>query len=223
MATQFDRNRTPTGVYKPGRIRDENLQRILTAAEAEFVARGYRGATIQAIADRAGLPKANVHYYFRSKANLYRSVLDDIVALWNVQFEQINADDDPAVALDGFIREKLRLSFTHRRASKLFAMEIISGAPHLDNYIAANVRKWVRSRARVIQSWMDRGLMAPGDPVQLIFLIWASTQHYANFDTQVLGVMNRRDYDKKSMARISDFLSTTILRGCGLEPPKQSV
>ena len=84
------------------------------------------------------------------------------------------------------------------------------------------MRKWVRSRARVIQSWMDRGLMTPGDPVQLIFLIWSTTQHYADFDTQVLGVMNRRDYDRKSMAHISNFLSATILRGCGLEPPARA-
>ena len=51
-------------------IREHNQQQILVAAEQEFVLKGFRGATMQGIADRAGLPKANVHYYFKSKKNL---------------------------------------------------------------------------------------------------------------------------------------------------------
>jgi len=204
-----------------GRIRDRNEQLILDAAEEEFVLRGFKGATIQAIADRAELPKANVHYYFESKEKLYTTVLNRIVALWNTQFGEINADDDPAKALDSFIREKVRLSYQHRRASKLFAMEIISGAPLLEGYIRSDMRAWVRSRAKVIQMWIDNGQMKPCNPVHLIFLIWASTQHYADFDTQVLNIMNHRDYEDDMIEDIADFLSDLILRGCGLKPPRR--
>lgn len=215
----FDPNTTPTGVYKPGRKRDENLQRILDAAEEEFVQRGYRGATIQAIADRAGLPKANIHYYFKSKANLYTSVLNNLLDLWNTQFSQIQPDDDPAVALDRFIREKVRISYTQPRASKLFAMEVIAGAPYLGSYLQTDIRQWVNDRAKVIQSWVDQGLMKTSDPVQLIFLIWSSTQHYADFETQVLTIMDQLTYDEATIEHISSFLSQTILTGCGLTPP----
>jgi len=221
QATSPKGGKTSSQSNKLGRIRDRNTQRILDAAEHEFVRLGFKGATIQAIANRAGLPKANIHYYFRSKSELYTSVLNRIVALWNTQFGAISADDDPAVALDNFIREKVRLSYQHRRASKLFAMEIISGAPLLEDYLRSDMRKWVRSRAKVMQQWIDSGRMKPCDPTLLIFLIWSSTQHYADFDAQVLNIMNRRDYQDDMIEDIADFLSETILRGCGLQPPRR--
>lgn len=219
LNNNFDPNRTPTGAYKPGRIRDENLQLIVSAAEVEFVQNGYRGTSIQAIADRAGIPKANVHYYFKRKSNLYLTVLSNIIMLWNDHFSQISEDDDPAVALDTFIREKVRLSYLHPRASKLFAMEIISGAPHLKDYLRNDLRGWVRGRAEVIQAWIDQGRMRAVDPVHLIFLIWSSTQHYADFDTQVLTVMNHGEYEDQTIEQIGDFLSDLILTGCGLKHP----
>ena len=216
----FDPSSTPTGAYKPGRIRDENLQRILAAAEVEFVQRGYAGASIQAIADRAGIPKANVHYYFKRKANLYLSLLNHIVALWNDHFSQIREDDDPAQALDTFIREKVRLSYTHPRASKLFAMEIVTGAEHLRDYLSGDLRIWVSDRAAVIQRWIDRGAMRPVDPVHLIFLIWSATQHYADFEAQVLQVLDSPGYDDAMIEQIGDSLCDLILTGCGLTPPQ---
>ncbi len=217
--TDFDPTQTPTGIYKAGKKRDQNLQQILAAAEEEFVLKGYRGASMQAIADRAGLPKANVHYYFKRKANLYLSVLNGIVDLWNSSFSDISAQDDPAIALDRFIREKVRLAVTHRRASKLFAMEILGGAPYLQDFLETDQRVWVRDRARVIQAWIDAGKMARVDPMHFIFLVWSSTQHYADFDAQTLAVMNRRDYSAQTIDEISDFLSATLLRGVGLEVP----
>ena len=215
----FDPTATPTGVYKPGKKRDQNLQQILAAAEQEFVEKGYRGASVQAIADRAGLPKANVQYYFKRKSNLYLTVLDSIVELWNTSFSQISEQDDPAVALDRFIREKVRLAVTHRRASKLFAMEIVGGAPYLGDYLKSDMRQWVADRAAVIQAWVDAGKMAPVDPMHFIFLVWSSTQHYADFDAQALALLQRRDYSPEMIEQISDFLSATLLRGVGLTPP----
>ncbi len=103
-ALDFDPTETPTGKYKPGKIRDRNLTNIINAAEEEFVQNGYRGTSIQAIADRAAIPKANVHYYFKSKSNLYIAVLDNLIHLWNDFFDNIKEEDDPAVVLADFIR-----------------------------------------------------------------------------------------------------------------------
>ncbi|WP_439510343.1 TetR/AcrR family transcriptional regulator [Marinimicrobium koreense] len=218
-AMDFDPNETPTGKYRAGKIRDRNLTNIIKAAEEEFVQHGYRGTSIQAIADRAQIPKANVHYYFKSKSNLYIAVLDHLIHLWNNFFDEITEKDDPAVVLDEFIRKKVELSYTHPRASKLFAMEIVQGAPHLKDYIRTEMRQWVRRKAAVIDTWIEQGRMAKVDSMQLIFLIWSSTQHYADFDTQVLTIMNRAEYEPDMIRDISDFLSQLILRGCGLEPP----
>ena len=208
--------------YKKGKIRDKNLQIILSAAREEFVSKGYSGASIQAIADRAGIAKANVHYYFKRKSNLYIAVLDEIIHLWNDYFDEIRVEDEPSVVLANFIRQKVQLSYSHPRSSKLFAMEIISGAPLLKDYLRNEMRPFVRARAAVIEKWIDQGKMKPVDPTHLIFLIWSSTQHYADFETQVLTILNRGEYESEMVDQIADFLCEVILRGVGLKPPKKA-
>lgn len=205
--------------YRPGRIRERNREKILQAAEQEFAQHGYKGATIQSIAERAGLPKSNVLYYFSNKTLMYSAMFDDILARWNRVFSDIRPEDDPAEALSTFIRTKVEMSRRYPLASRLFAMEIIQGAPFLMEHLRTNMRKWVRGRAEVMQQWIDDGRMAPVDPVQLIFLIWSSTQHYADFQVQILMVENKAEYEKRDFDHAADFLTEVILRGCGLEKP----
>lgn len=205
--------------YKRGKIRDKNFELILSSARDEFAINGYSGTSIQAIADRAGIAKANVHYYFKRKSILYVAVLDRIVRLWNDNFDVINNHDDPAQALDNLIRKKVELSYSHPLSSKLFAMEIIQGAPHLHDYMRDELRPWVREKVKVLESWIAQKKMKPVDPEHLIFLIWSSTQHYADFDVQVLTIMNRAEYEREMIDNIADFLSEVILTGVGLKPP----
>ena len=127
----------------------------------------------------------------------------------------------PAEAIAAFIRTKVETSRTHPLASRLFAMEIIQGAPFLMTHLRTNMRDWVRGRAGVMQQWIDQGRMAPVDPVQLIFLIWSSTQHYSDFQVQILMVENKAEYEQKDFDHAADFLTEVILRGCGLEVPKR--
>ena len=201
------------------RPRDKHYSRILAAAQEEFALHGLNGTRMQAIADRAELPKANIHYYFRNKASLYLAVLDQILATWNNFFEDVSVADDPAEALDKFIRQKIRLSLEDPTASRLFANEIIRGAPHLSDYLKEVMRPWVEDRAAIIQAWIDAGKMPSTDPVLLIFMIWATTQHYADFQVQVLSILDKPAYDEATFEHIADFASRTILAGCGLAPP----
>ena len=205
--------------YRPGRIRERNREAILQAAEQEFALHGYKGTTIQNIAERAGLPKSNVLYYFSNKKRMYSAMFDDILLRWNKVFSEIKPDDDPATALETFIRTKVNMSQQYPLASRLFAMEIIQGAPFLLDHLRTNMREWVRGRASVIQHWIDEGRMAPVDPVQLIFLIWSSTQHYADFQVQILMVENKAESEPRDFEHAADFLVDVILRGCGLERP----
>lgn len=205
---------------KKGKIRERNSLQILKAAEDEFVLHGYKGTSVQSIADRAGLPKANIHYYFKNKANLYQIVLEDIIGRWNEVLSDMTAESDPKEVLTRFIKSKMQMSYSHPNASKIFAMEIIQGAPHIKQYISKDMRAWVKEKSTVIQSWIDQGKMAAIDPTQLIFMIWATTQHYADFSTQVLEVMNRREYDHDDIDHITEFLTNMILAGCGLHSPK---
>lgn len=205
--------------HKTGKIREKSIEHILNAAQQEFVIHGFKGTTIQAIADRAQLPKANIHYYFKNKDNLINAVLENILDLWDEVLGDISIDDDPKYVLEHFIRTKVKMSFTHPGPSKLFAMEIIQGAQHLKDYARTYLRKWVREKAKVFEQWIAAGKMDDVDPVHLIFLIWSSTQHYADFETQVLTIMNRGEYEDDDIEHISQFLCNVIIRGCGIEYP----
>jgi TetR/AcrR family transcriptional regulator len=204
--------------YKRGQIRLDNEAKILASAEQEFADRGYGGASMDRIAKRAGIARTNVHYYFNNKLDLYVAVLTGIVDLWNSAFSQIGPDDDPADALSAYIRAKVLYSKTHPLASRVFASEIIHGAPNLTAYLKKDFRQWMREKAKVIQYWVDNGKMDPVDPIYLIFMIWSSTQHYADFEVQVNAVLNKRKLAKQDYEEVIDNLTHIILKGCGVIP-----
>ena len=207
-----------TKKYKPGKIREQNSYKILQAAENEFVKHGYKGTSMQSISDAAGLPKANVHYYFQSKSKLYNEVLKDITRRWNDILDDMSEDGDPVETLELYIRAKVELSVRYPNASKIFATEIIQGAPNLKDYIRTDMRQWVRSKTRIIESWIEQGKMKAIDPEHLIFMIWSTTQHYADFESQVLTITNKIEYEEDDVDKISRFLCHMILSGCGLTP-----
>ncbi|MFC2992840.1 TetR/AcrR family transcriptional regulator [Halomonas tibetensis] len=202
-----------------GVIRQRNEREILAAAEKVFATHGYRGASVQAIAEAAGLPKSNVLYYMGSKRGLYVRLLERMMARWNVLLDDISVEDDPAEVLEAFIRSKMALSRRHPEGSRLFAAEILGGAPFLQEYLRGELRDWVQARARIFEQWAERGLMDPVDPVWLIFLIWSATQHYADFEAQVLGITDRKALSDADMEHITTFLTRIILKGCGVTPP----
>jgi len=202
---------------KPQKIRAVSIEKILIAAQDEFILQGYKGATVQSIADNAGLPKANVLYYFKNKENIYHAVLEETLNMWDKGIGDIVAEDGPKLAIEKFIRAKVTMSFKNPKASKIYAMEIIQGAQHLQNFARTYLRQWVRDKAKVFQCWIDNGEMRTVDPVSLIFLIWSSTQHYADFDTQILTIMNRADYEEDDIEHVTSFLTDFILKGCGLK------
>ena len=201
---------------KQQKIRAISTDKILRAAQDEFILQGYKGATVQSIADSAGLPKANVLYYFKNKENIYHAVLEQTLNMWDEGIGDILPEDGPKLAIEKFIRAKVAMSFKHPKASKIYAMEIIQGTQHLKDFARTYLRQWVRDKAKVFQCWIDNGEMHAVDPVNLIFLIWSSTQHYADFDNQILTIMNRADYEEDDIEHVTNFLTDIILRGCKL-------
>jgi len=193
-------------------------RRILEAAESVFAEAGFNGATTAEIARRAAIPKANLHYYFNTKEELYQQVLTGIVNTWLHTADEIRADAEPASALAHYISAKLELARERPIPSRVFANELIHGAPHLGKYLATDLRAWVETKARVIRGWIAAGKMREVDPKHLLFMIWASTQTYADFASQVAAVLGREPtaQDYKAVAR---QMTEIILRGCGLTPP----
>ena len=171
------------------RIQKRNSDAILEAALDVFSQNGFRGTTLDQIADVAGLSKPNLLYYFPSKDAVYTALLARLLETWLDPLRAMNPKSDPMVEIMGYVRRKLQLSRDYPRESRLFANEILQGAPHIRTAIEGDLRALVDAKAAVLTHWMDQGLISPVHPVHLIFSIWALTQHYADFDVQVRAVL----------------------------------
>ena len=197
---------------KPSRIQQENRATIIAAAVSEFSASGYRGTTIDAIADKAGMSKPNLLYYFPSKDQIYRTVLEQIVEEWLSPLVTLDADADPVQELRRYITHKMTMAAEQPEASRVFASEILAGAPILKDFLQTRLKSLVREKSHILQGWIDAGKLAPVDPVHLIFMIWATTQHYSDFATQidaVTGGQSRKPgfHDQAAQAVLSIILN----------------
>lgn len=171
------------------RIQAINRQIILDAALEVFSAYGYRGSRIDQIAEKAGMSKPNLLYYFRRKEDIYRAVLETTLATWLEPLERLDPAGDPIEEISKYIRLKLQMSRDMPLESRLFANEILHGAPAISAFLGGPLKELVEAKAKVIRRWVGEGRLAPVDPVHLIFMIWATTQHYADFDVQVRAVL----------------------------------
>ncbi len=199
-----------------GLIRQTNEALILSAAERVFARAGFGGATMAAIADASGLPKANLHYYFGSKEVLYREVLARILNDWLVPTHGITVDADPKTALAQYIRDKMELSAQRPDGSKVFANELLHGAPVVKELLATELRQLLLEKSAVVQAWVDAKRMAPVDGMHLFFTIWAATQTYADFDVQICAVLGQDTLGADDLRRATEHVVSFVLRGCGL-------
>jgi len=195
------------------RIQARNEARILDAAQEIFAEAGFRGATVDQIAAKAGMSKPNLHYYFKRKRDLYVAVLRRTLDLWLEPLEELDPEGDPEKELRHYIARKLYLSRVNPMASRVFANEILQGAPLLGDYLAGDLRALVRRKAEVIRHWIAAGKINPVDPYHLIFLIWAATQHYADFAPQVTAVTGVKKLSEKHFDAVEESLCQIIFHG----------
>lgn len=171
------------------RIQERNSRAILEAGLDVFAAQGFRGATLDQIAEVAGLSKPNLLYYFPSKDAVYLALLEQLLRTWLDPLHHMNPDGEPVEEVMAYVRRKLELARDYPRESRLFANEILQGAPRLMPEIEGQLKTLVDEKAVVLTRWMDQGRIARMHPVHLIFSIWSLTQHYADFDVQVRAVL----------------------------------
>lgn len=202
------------------RIQRANEQRILDAALDVFSLHGFRGSTIDQIAEAAGMSKPNLLYYFRTKEAIHGELISRLMEKWLDPLREMEEDGDPVKEIRKYIHRKLEMARDFPRESRLFANEILQGAPHIGDALKGPLKVLVDEKAKIIQKWMDEGKLAKCDPHHLIFSIWATTQHYADFDAQIRAVLGPaksgagRFHDA---ARFLDFLFFD-----GLKPSGQS-
>jgi TetR/AcrR family transcriptional regulator len=203
-----------------GEIAKQRKAIILQAAEKAFAQNGFKGTSIQKVAELADLPKTNVLYYFKSKMVLYSTLIQEILHTWNSSFDGVTIADEPNVALANYIAEKMEMSRLNPNASKIFGLEILNGAQNFDASFKAKHKAWFDGRVNVIEGWINSGKMRSVDAEYLLYHIWASTQHYADFSAQIKDLRGST-MQKKDFAKATNTVISLILTGCGLLVPKQ--
>lgn len=193
------------------RIQTRNRETILEAALQVFSAQGFRGATLDQIAEAAGLSKPNLLYYFPSKEAIYTTLLTGLLANWLDPLRALRAEGDPVAEVLAYVRRKLDLARDYPRESRLFANEILQGAPRIIEAIEGDLRALVSEKAAVLSRWMEEGRIAKSDPVHLIFSVWSLTQHYADFDVQVRAVLGPGHDPFAEAGRFLDTLFRRLL------------
>ena len=178
---------------RTSRIQQRNRARILEAALDVFARHGYRGATLDQIAAQAGLSKPNILYYFDGKEAIHVSLLNHLMDTWLAPMREIDPAGDPLDEILRYVHRKLEMSREFPRESRLFANEILQGAPRMRPHLETGLKPLVDRTAAMIEGWMAAGLLARTDPRHLIFSIWATTQHYADFEAQVSVLMDGED------------------------------
>ena len=192
------------------RIQEKNRKTILDAGLDVFSQYGFRGTTLDQIADRAGLSKPNLLYYFAGKEAVHTALLEGLLHTWLDPLRALNPGGDPVAEIQGYVARKLALSRDYPRESRLFANEILQGAPRIEHALTGELKTLVDEKAAVIAAWARAGRIAPVDPYHLIFSIWALTQHYADFDVQVRAVLGPDKPDAYPAA--GEYLATLFER-----------
>jgi TetR/AcrR family transcriptional regulator len=196
-------------------IRQQNETLILQAAEKVFAEAGFGGATMQLIADVAGLPKANLHYYFATKEDLYRRVVQNIFEFWLHAADSMDQAAGPVEGIGAYIDAKMEISRRHPDGSKVWASEVMHGAPVIQDYLETTLREWTTGRAALIQRWIDEGKMTPVNPEHLLYMLWATTQHYADFGHQIETLNGGKPLTDQQWRAAKDSVKSMILRGIG--------
>jgi TetR/AcrR family transcriptional regulator len=197
-------------------IREANQALILVAAEKIFAMNGFKGTATGDIAVEAGLPKANVHYYFKTKSDLYREVLRHILNDWMSAASTFEAHEDPAEALRTYVSAKMEFSRQRPYGSRVWAREIMSGAPVLDNFLGTTLKTWVKERVRIISRWIREEKIKPVDPHALMYMIWATTQHYADFERQITILNGGKELSDRRYRQRTEEVIKLVLGSVGL-------
>jgi len=204
---------TEASLLRRQRQTDEKRRVILGAALELFSSFGFHGTSVDQIAERADVSKGNLLYYFRSKEALYSTLLRELLTIWLQPLRAFDRDQDPAEAIRAYIRQKLIASRDNPAASRLFCIEVLQGAPVFGGELLANLKTLMAEKRAVIEHWITQGKLVNVAADHLIFLIWATTQHYADFSFQVKGLTGKTLGNTKFFNEVEQSLCDIVLGG----------
>ncbi len=198
-------------------VRELNELKIINAAEQVFAHYGFKGATTERISKQAGLPKANIHYYFKTKTRLYHRVLQRILDEWMVAAQAFENHTEPHIVLRQYVEAKMEFSRLRPFASKVWANEVIHGASMVSEFLETIMQRWLEDKVKVVRAWIDSGKIKAVDPKALFYMIWATTQHYADFSRQIEILNQQQAFSDEQYQQKTDQVVELILASVGLD------
>nr|WP_277755924.1 HTH-type transcriptional regulator RutR [Rosenbergiella epipactidis] len=204
---------TKASSSRRSRAANQKRRTILSAALPLFSQFGLHGTSLERVAESADVSKTNLLYYFPSKEALYIALLEDLLEVWLAPLKAFSAEQNAITAIEHYILLKLTVSRDHPQASKLFCLEMLQGAPLLTHTLNTALKQLVDEKSAIIQGWIDAGQLAPIDPLHLLFTLWATTQHYADFGVQVAAVSGTSLDDPAFFQQTFDNVKRIIIRG----------
>lgn len=165
--------------------------KIIQSALNVFSTYGFQGASIEQIATESGISKSNLFYYFSNKEELYVEVLSQVLEEWLKPLKEFAVEQEPAEAIGNYIDIKFKLSKKKPEASRLFAFEMMQGAPYLLPLLKGPLKRLVKEKVEIIDQWIVMGKLKPIAGIHLIMHIWAVTQHYSDFAVQCQAISGK--------------------------------
>ncbi len=192
----------------------QKRQQLLAAALDVFSLYGFNGASLDEIAQIAEMHKSNIFYYYENKEALYVEVLTTVMQKWLAPLQTLEAELEPVEALTHYLMTKIETARTQPKASRLFALEVIQGAPHILPILKGPLKKLFKRKAKVISNWQEQGKISAGIDAELLILnIWGLTQNYADFHTQIEMVTGKSLRNKSMYQRMIEHTVHMILYG----------
>ena len=186
---------------------------LFEAARSVFAEQGFKGATTAEIARRAGVPKANLHYYFPTKEALYRAVTEEILTAWLEAASSFDEKDNPEEAITAYIGAKMDMARADPLGSRIWASEILRGAPVIRDFLETTLAEWLSSREVILRRWIEQGKIRPIEPRYFFYMVWAATQHYADFEEQIRALNGGPSLSDVQFEAAKAQVTETLLRG----------
>ena len=195
---------------------------IVEAAARILEERGHEGFSTNAVAERAGVSVGSLYQYFPRKDAIYKRLITGMLEIWLAPLREMRDDGDPIPEIRSYLRRKLEMARDFPRESRLFANEILQGAPRIHDILEGELKTLVEEKAAILYGWMDEGKITRTDPYHLIFSIWATTQHYADFDVQVRAVLGTERGGEGRFEDAARYLENLFLNGLLPKKPATS-
>lgn len=211
--------RSATRKATTGRLKKQHS--ILKAAEQHFANYGFEGASLELIAQDAGISRHNLLYYFANKEALYMDVLNDVLTQWLEGMSNLLCGDDPATALRTYIQAKLQSSRDRPYGSKVFTREVMAGAPRFGAAIEERVKPVLMAEVQAFERWVSQGKIAPVNFTQLMFILWSVTQAYADQQAQFALLLEQPALTAEDYEVAADLIYRLVMGG--LHPPTQAL